>query len=48
MQKVFDALIDGYLLEKVGISENFLSLALSENLRNNLIKLFEDDQLISA
>jgi SM-20-related protein len=48
MQKVFDALIDGYLLDKVGISENFLSLALSENLRNNLIKLFEDDQLISA
>lgn len=48
MQKIFDALIDGYLLDKVGISENFLGLALSKNLKTNLIKLFEEKKLISA
>lgn len=48
MQKVFDALIDGYLLDKVGISENFLSLALSKNLKENLVKLFDEKKLISA
>ena len=48
MQKVFDALIDGYLLDKVGISENFLNLALSKNLKENLVKLFEEKKLISA
>lgn len=48
MQKIFDALIDGYLLDKVGISENFLSLALSKNLKENLVKLFEEKKLISA
>ncbi|MCP9763742.1 2OG-Fe(II) oxygenase [Lacihabitans soyangensis] len=48
MQKVFDALIDGYLLDKVGISENFLSLALSKNLKENLVKLFEEKKLITA
>ena len=48
MQKVFDALIDGYLLDKVGISENFLGLALSENLKTNLLELFEKKKLISA
>ncbi len=48
MQKVFDALIDGYLLDTVGISENFLGLALSKNLKANLVKLFEEKKLISA
>lgn len=48
MQKVFDALIDGYLLDKVGISANFLGLALSENLKTNLLELFEKKKLISA
>ncbi|MDP1813603.1 MAG: 2OG-Fe(II) oxygenase [Leadbetterella sp.] len=48
MQEVFDALIDGYLLDKVGISENFLGLALTQNLKENLVKLFEEKKLISA
>lgn len=48
MQKVFDALVDGYLLDKVGISENFLGLALTQNLKENLVKLFEEKKLISA
>ena len=48
MEKVFDALIDGYLLDKVGISENFLGMALSKNLKENLVKLFEEKKLISA
>lgn len=48
MQKVFDALIDGYLLDKVGISENFLGMALSKNLKENLVNLFEEKKLISA
>lgn len=48
MEKVFDALLDAYLVDKVGISENFLSLDLSKNLRENLVQLFKDKKLQKA
>lgn len=48
MEKVFEVLIDGYLMDKVGISENFLSFALANNLKTNLVKLFDEKKLIAA
>ena len=48
MQQVFEELIDSYLLDKVGISENFLSIALAASLKGNLLSLFDAKKLISA
>ncbi len=48
MQLAFDALIDSYIENKVGISENFLSVALSQHLKENLHKLFSENKLIIA
>ena len=48
METVFDDLIDSYLLNKVGISENFLNEELSEQLKGNLCKLFDEKKLIAA
>jgi SM-20-related protein len=48
MEKVFEILIDGYLMDKVGISENFLSFTLADNLKANLVKLFDEKKLIAA
>ena len=48
MQQVFEELIDSYLLDKVGISENFLTVALAASLKGNLLSLFDAKKLISA
>ena len=48
MEKIFDCLIDSYIEDKVGITKDFLSLALAANLKDNLLKLFKDQQLLSA
>ena len=45
MQKVFDTLIDSFLLDKVGIAENFLSLQLAAELKSNLLTLFGGNKL---
>ncbi len=45
MQKVFDSLIDSFLLDKVGIAENFLSIPLAAELKANLLSLFAGKQL---
>ncbi|MDB5202179.1 MAG: 2OG-Fe(II) oxygenase [Ferruginibacter sp.] len=48
MNMKFDQLIDSYLENKVGITENFMSEELCDGLRQNIITLEEDNQLRSA
>ncbi|KAA5534958.1 2OG-Fe(II) oxygenase [Taibaiella lutea] len=48
MEEIFNALIDQYIDEKVGIAEQFLSLSLLDNLRTNLTKLYSGNQLHAA
>ncbi|MBK8144241.1 MAG: 2OG-Fe(II) oxygenase [Bacteroidetes bacterium] len=48
MQTIFDTIIDSYLENKVGIAENFLSPLLSEHLKQNLMALYFDEQLLHA
>ena len=48
LQKIFDELIDSFLKDKVGIAENFLSISLSNHLRDNLFDLLKNNQLAAA
>lgn len=45
LQKIFDTLIDSFIKDKVGIAENFLSVALATDLKLNLLSLFANHQL---
>ena len=48
MTEIFDCLIDSYIEDKVGVVENFLSIALAAHLKTNLIHLFQNNELLSA
>lgn len=48
LQPAFDSLIDSYISNKVGIAENFLSIALAAQLKNNLQTLYADQQMLAA
>ena len=48
MQKNFNELINSYIENKVGLSENFLSNTLALHLKDNLNKLYATGQLRSA
>jgi SM-20-related protein len=48
LQIIFDSIIDSYLKNKVGIAENFLSPLLSEHLKQNLMALYQNEQLLHA
>ena len=48
MENSFEALITTYIDNKVGISENFLSDDLANNLKKNLLALNQQDLLIAA
>ncbi len=48
MEIIFDELIDSYLATNVGIVQNFLSLALSAHLVNNITALYAGNLLLSA
>ena len=48
MQTAFNELINSFIENKVGISENFLSESLSKNLEENLVRLDSGNQLLSA
>ena len=48
MEKIFDCLIDSFIVDKVGIAENFLSVPLAAHLKDNLIGLFENKKLLNA
>jgi SM-20-related protein len=48
LQQVFDTLINSYIQDKVGISENFLSVPLAAHLKQNLQDLYSSDHMIAA
>lgn len=48
MEKIFDCLIDSFIKDKVGIAENFLSVSLTNHLKENLNHLFQNNQLQNA
>jgi SM-20-related protein len=48
LQKSFDDIIDSFIENKVGISDNFLSVALSNHLKNNLKDLYATNKLKNA
>jgi len=48
LEKIFDCLIDSFIVDKVGIAENFLSVPLAAHLKDNLIGLFENKKLLNA
>ena len=45
MELKFEEIITGFLEDQVGISNNFLSLELATQLKNNLVKLYEKEAL---
>lgn len=45
MDILFDKLIDSYLENKVGVTENFLSESLAQHLKDNLLALFSKNQM---
>ena len=48
MQKNFDELIDSFIENKVGLSENFLNDTLAQHLKDNLNNLYDKGKLRSA
>ena len=48
MQTQFDDLIDSFIENKVGLAENFLSESLAAHLKDNLLALYSDKQLLAA
>ncbi len=48
MEQSFEDLIDSFIENKVGISDNFLSVLLSNQLKSNLQKLYDINQLKPA
>nr|WP_250773771.1 2OG-Fe(II) oxygenase [Dyadobacter sp. MSC1_007] len=48
LQETFNTLIDSYINDKVGITDNFLSEVLTSHLISNLKLLYAEKQLISA
>jgi SM-20-related protein len=48
LEDTFNCLIDSYINNKVGIADHFLSDTLAADLKQNLISLFQQNQLLSA
>jgi SM-20-related protein len=48
LQTIFDCLIDSFIADKVGLSNDFLSTQLAAHLKDNLLALYSDKQLLSA
>lgn len=48
MEKIFDCLIDSFIANQVGITENFLSFSLAAHLKENLNNLFQNDEFLHA
>ncbi len=48
LQSIFDCLINSFIDNKVGLTENFLNESLASHLKKNLIALYSDQQLLSA
>ena len=48
LEKIFNTLIDSFIESEVGIVNNFLSVQLAKNLRNNLLRLYENQLMFIA
>jgi SM-20-related protein len=48
LQTIFNSLIDSFIQDKVGIADDFLSKTLSAHLKENLVALYSDQQLLLA
>ncbi|MBB2144395.1 2OG-Fe(II) oxygenase [Pedobacter sp. LMG 31464] len=48
MEKIFNTLIDSFIESKVGIANNFLSVALAAQLKSNLIGLYNEKSMVAA
>ncbi len=48
MEAKFEELIEGFITDKIGISENFLSIPLAAALQQNLLRLKRDSRMIRA
>ncbi len=48
MEVAFEILLSSYLEQKVGVSENFISVTLSQHLQDNLLQLLEEGLLTAA
>jgi SM-20-related protein len=48
LQTIFDCLIDSFIADKVGLADNFLSASLSAHLKENLIALYANNELLAA
>ncbi len=48
MQNSFDTLIDSFIQDKIGITQNFLNIKLAAHLKENLLRLFAEKQLQNA
>lgn len=48
LKNIFDSLINSYLENKVGIVENFLNASLALRLKNDLLKMYSENQFRSA
>ena len=48
MEKIFNTLIDSFIDDKVGVTENFLSEALAAHLKENLKTLYQEKMMQSA
>ena len=48
MEMAFETLLSSYLDQKVGISEDFITVALAEHLQANLLQLLKDGLLVAA
>jgi len=48
LEKIFNTLIDSFIDDKVGVTENFLSEALAAHLKENLKTLYQEKMMQSA
>lgn len=48
MVEIFNTLIDSFIKDKVGITNNFLSVSLASHLKDNLAKLYQDNLMRAA
>jgi len=48
METAFETLLSSYLAKKVGISDDFISVALAQHLQDNLLQLFDDGLLVAS
>ena len=48
LQTIFDCLIDSFIDTKVGLTDGFLNTTLAAHLKDNLLALYSDQQLLTA